>query len=163
MSVTQRPKQAAHEIVLLGTCQRSSNRAFNDDALLAAHAVAVGFRPCLQGLVQVRMTAVFLVEYRRDVLGLPFVCAIFLPALRVTAKREHLRGRFTEQAVGSESIHHVTKNGIGDAITHETDGVIAEQLADESRGPSLSEVSQAKITAGNHQAIQFTRCGGLAQ
>ena len=52
---------------------------------------------------------------------------------------------------------------IANAITHKTDGVIAEHLTDESRSPSLSEVRQAEITAGNHQVIQFTCCGCFAQ
>ncbi|MNM92972.1 hypothetical protein D3C81_1053290 [compost metagenome] len=96
------------------------------------------------------MSVVFLVENRCDVLGLPVVGAILLLASRVTAERKHLRRRFAEQAIGSECIHHVAENWIGDAVSDETDGVIAEQFADESCGPSLSEVRQAKVAAGNY-------------
>ena len=86
------------------------------------------------------MAVVLAVEDGRDILGPPFVRPLFFLSFGITTEREHLGWRLTKQAVGGQSVHHVTQHRIVDAITNEADGVITEKLADEARRPALGEV-----------------------
>ena len=101
------------------------------------------------------MAAIFTVKDWRDVPGPPFVLALFFLAFRETAERKHLWRRLAEQAVSRQRVHDIAQHRIVEAVTDKTNAVAAKQFAYKPRGPTFGEVGQAKIAAGDDQAVQF--------
>lgn len=94
-----------------------------------------------------------------DALGLPLDgFPVLLPRLTITQRPCLLRD-FTEHPISRQRIHHVAQYRVVNAVAHEADHVVAEQLAHEAGCPALREVGQAKVAAGDYQTIQ----GGIVR
>ncbi|MNX87983.1 hypothetical protein D3C86_1199370 [compost metagenome] len=113
--------------------------------------------------MQIGVTLVLAIENGRDVLCFPFALTIYLLAFGITSEGEHLRRKFSKQAVSGQRIHHVTQHRIVDAVSHKANGEVAEQFAHEARGPAFRQVGQPEVTAGNHQPIQVAWRGRSGQ
>ena len=109
--------------------------------------------------MQVSVTLVFAVEDGRDVLGLPFVGALGFLALEWLPNANTSGGDSPQKAVGSESVYHVTQHRVVDAVADEAHGVVAKQLADETRRPALGKISETEVATRHDQAIQVASRG----
>jgi len=104
--------------------------------------------------MQIRMMVVHLVQNRRDAsFEPPFFDCIFL-ASGVAGKNVHLRQWRANIAVSGYRVHHVLHHGVTDAVPHEADREVAEQLADETGRPTFGEVGSAEVAAAEDQAVK---------